>query len=175
MALYPVVQHARACIGLSLSLDGKEWSELTPLLRCKVHGERAEDQPIALALLPRSANISSRLGDRVAPIGSAASRDGVGVAHAERIALYVQERVPDVAYDEWAPPRLYHTHFGMALKRGGSHVVRHIFPCGVLAHWTSGALRELATHGRADGQRPMAARLLTEPSRYECPPIPCRS
>ena len=44
VALFPLVQHGRACVGTALSLDGVQWSSVTPLLRCAAHGARTEHQ-----------------------------------------------------------------------------------------------------------------------------------
>ena len=37
IAQFPLVQHARGCIGLALSIDGVQWSRVTPLVRCSQH------------------------------------------------------------------------------------------------------------------------------------------
>ena len=195
IAIFPLVQHARGCIGLALSIDGKEWSQVTPLMRCAVHGERAENQPVGgLILLPPNATAEQqqqptqqggggqaqqqqqpqqlqrrRRGGRGAH--SAGSEVASEAAATEgRVAIFMHMRVPDIAFDELAPHRLFKTHQAIAMRKGGSHIVRHTMPCGTLALWTAEMLTELAASGRPDGQRPAAKRMVDEPERFKCPP-----
>jgi hypothetical protein len=114
IALFPLVHHHRGCIGLSLSVDGTTWSRVTPLLRCEVHGARAETQPVGFALLPRG-----------------------------ELAVFVHERVPGIAYDEKTPHRLSMSLQRLMSRRGGASIVRYTLPCEKFARWTAEGLAEL--------------------------------
>ena len=47
LAVAPVVHRLRGCLALTLSVDGRNWSSLQPLLPCHAYGERASHQPVA--------------------------------------------------------------------------------------------------------------------------------
>jgi hypothetical protein len=121
IALYPLVQHARGCIGVSLSVDGRTWSGVTPLLRCAVHGVRAEHQPIAAVF----SNASSA---------------------APEVFVFVHERVPGIMYEE-AVPRPQARALERLSKERGSRVVRYTVQCAVFVRWTSEQLAMLASAG----------------------------
>ena len=121
IALYPLVQHARGCIGVSLSVDGRTWSGVTPLLRCAVHGERAEHQPIAAVF----SNASSA---------------------APEVFVFVHERVPGIMYEE-AVPRPQARALERLSKERGSRLVRYTVQCAVFMRWTSEQLAMLASAG----------------------------
>lgn len=180
IALFPLAQHARACIGLALSLDGVEWSEMTPLIRCGVHGERAEHQPIGLVLLDSTVGATANTSAQE-DLPAASSTDAA--SSSPTVAIYLNERVPDIGYDESAPHRLFKMHQKLALQRGGSKVVRYLLPCSVLSRWTSERLAELSimgsgtapSHGGRRGATPnhaskLAWRMARQQWRYTCKP-----
>ena len=149
IGLFPLVQHARGCIGMSLSIDGKEWSSVTPLMRCAVHGLRAEHQPVGLVLLPTP----TRRG------GYSSTSLSVGV--------FVHERVPGISYDEKTPYKLANTLERLERRQGatqlaiGAFITRYTLPCEYFARWTEEQLAELGHSGTVE---------------YVCTPAPkCQS
>tara|TARA_B110001452_G_scaffold188844_1_gene159135 strand:+ start:8 stop:1960 length:1953 start_codon:yes stop_codon:yes gene_type:complete len=52
IGLVPLVHRLGGCIGLTVSRDGQHWSDVTPLARCDVYGERTAHHPVA-GLIPR--------------------------------------------------------------------------------------------------------------------------
>ena len=83
IALAPIVHRFGGCIGLTLSDDGVHWSPLTPLVRCTVYGDRAAHHPVAGGLI------------KVRP---------------NRLALFIQEDVPQIHFDERTPAELWEWH-----------------------------------------------------------------
>ena len=147
LALYPLVHHSKACIGLSLSVDGQTWSPVTPLTQCKAHGERSEDHPVAGAALMRTE----------AHPDSGRRR--------QRIVFFVQERVPGISYDLATPKALAKLHEFLEYKVGGARIVRYSVPCELLAAWTARELAGLAAKGVAG-----AALAAERRDLYVCPP-----
>ena len=70
VALVPLVHRLRGCLGLTTSRDGLHWSEITPLIRCEVYGERTADHPV----------------------------DGILVSE-EHVDIYVHHNVPGITAD----------------------------------------------------------------------------
>ena len=70
VAMVPLVHRLRGCIGLTVSRDGLRWSEITPLTRCAVYGERTAHHPV----------------------------DGL-IVGAEHVDVYIHENVPGVTAD----------------------------------------------------------------------------
>ena len=70
VALVPLVHRLRGCLGLTASRDGLHWSEITPLIRCDVYGERTAHHPV----------------------------DGILVS-GEHIDIYIHQNVPGITAD----------------------------------------------------------------------------
>ena len=75
VAVFPLVHRLHACLAIAASLDGVRWSRVTPLLSCRLYGERTMDQPASPSLIRRGAELW----------------------------LYVQEEVPGVTVDRLTP------------------------------------------------------------------------
>ena len=114
IALFPLAQHHRGCIGMALSRDGMVWSRVTPLLRCAVHGSRTEHQPVGFTPLA----------------------DG-------SIALLVHEYVPGIAFDMKTPYQLASILKRAGKRRSNAQLARYTFPCALLVRWTQQQLAEL--------------------------------
>ena len=71
VALVPLVHRLRGCIGLTTSRDGLHWSEIAPLIRCEVYGERTAHHPV----------------------------DGI-LASEEHVDIYVHQNVPGITADK---------------------------------------------------------------------------
>ena len=90
------------------------------------------------------------------------------------VAIYLHERVPEIAFDDTAPHRLFKTHQKLAFERGGAHVVRYLVPCSLLSKWTAEQLAELSGMGRrgvrAQSTRSnrLAWRMARETERLTC-------
>ena len=172
VALFPLVQHSRACIGLALSVDGVEWSSVTPLLRCGVHGERAEHQPIGMVALEGWE--ASLANARHRPPGGPSPKKQAHELNESIVAIYLHERVPEIAFDDTAPHRLFKTHQKLAFERGGAHVVRYLVPCSLLSKWTAEQLAELSGMGRRGARAQstrsnrLAWRMARETERLTC-------
>ena len=103
LAIYPLVQHFKACTCLSASRDGLTWSRPQPLTRCGVAGERATTHPAA-GLIARGDAVDLYMHEQVPAIGidtrtPADLRDFLE-AHG-REARLVRYRVPAAALREW--------------------------------------------------------------------------
>ena len=160
VALVPIVHRGGACIGMTLSVDGLNWSPMSPLIRCAAFGERTAHHPVAGGLV--------RVG-------------------LHRLALFTHEFVPNIHVDKRTPAVLWQwleqrkeakfqkVHACMHLKRGKgkgsarlrcnrdlsteemmpapSRITRIEFGCELLVRWTRQGLRAL-------GRKPTDA--------YEC-------
>ena len=74
-------------------MDGVEWSVLTPLIRCGVHGERAEHQPIGLVLLDSTVGATANTSAQE-ELPAVSSTDAA--RSSPTVAIYLNERVPDI-------------------------------------------------------------------------------
>ena len=132
LALFPLVHRLRACIAISLSVDGVTWSSPTPLRRCPLVGQRASDHPIAGGVV---------YSPRVDTSTQAANASG-SVVH-----FYLQHRVPGISQDKLTPVELW--HWRRKTERP-SAFLRHTISCSVFARWT---LRQLGSNFSRDSSR----------------------
>lgn len=115
LAIFPISHQLRGCIAISLSLDGKRWSRVRPLLGCGLRGERTTDHPLAGGV------VLGKEGDRV--------------------HFWVQHNVPLISVDRAQPAAV--SHWLERHPPGASTIMRYSVPCAVLGRWTSAALHEL--------------------------------
>lgn len=113
VALFPLVHRLRGCVGMALSTDGVRWSSLTPLLACRVYGERAVDHPVA------------------GMVRAPGSRE---------VLIYVQRDVPRIRFDSFTP---YEVVRHAETREPKSRVEYHRVPEAALRRWTEAKLAEL--------------------------------
>ena len=159
VALFPLVQHARGCIGIALSLNGQEWSSVTPLMSCPVHGVRAEHQPVGVALVPRHSQ------------GGLSRQTQGGVnGSAWDVAIFVHEHVPGISFDKNTPHKLASMLSRFERRLGpGSHIARYAIPCGAFARWTAERLAELEASSESGPPGDKAS------DSFVCSPAPASS
>ena len=75
VAVFPLVHRLRACLAIAASVDGVRWTRVTPLLSCRLYGERTMDHPAAPSMVRRGSEIW----------------------------LYVQEEVPGITVERTTP------------------------------------------------------------------------
>ena len=156
LALFPVVHRHRGCIGVAVSLDGRRWSPMLPLLPCATSWDTLKASALTAPcrgptnLCPASrAQLDERKGERTHdhPAAGLVRRGG-------DILLYVHERVPDVA-DNGLRHALRAAIVGRAAAARAlrPRLVRYTIPAHALLHWTRHSLRQLklggATHADA--------------------------
>ena len=118
IAVFPIVHRFRGCIGLSLSLDGLNWSPVTPLRQCDTIGDRTIDQPVAGIIRPSGGNV---------------------------LWLYVHESVPKIGIDTTASSAL--TKY-LKEREPRAEVFRYAIPIPLFRRWASRAREFLTSLSR---------------------------
>ena len=125
LAIFPIVHRLHGCLGIALSLDGLNWSRMTPLITCGSVGERTLSQPAAPAMvIERNEANSSSFQPR-------------------SMWVYVHENVGGASFDKFLPVGLREHREREAARGTAAQLVRYSLPLEVLERWTHRALRSL--------------------------------
>lgn len=134
LSLVPIVHRLHACIGITFSVNGLDWSPVIPLVPCSAYGDRASHHPVAGGLV------------------------SVGYG---RVACFIHEDVPKIAADHaiqltiqtpmdldvWV--KRYASRKRRNRNEQPSRIVRIEFPCERLASWTRRGLQTLGAASKS--------------------------
>lgn len=133
IAVFPLVHRLRACIAIAASLDGIHWSRATPLLGCRLYGERTIDQPASPSMIRRGGEVWFYVQEEVP--GITVERTTPLVTHtallkAEKPSRVVRYAIPCLLLARWTDGALrkLQRHEGLASTKDTRHAFTHSCP-----------------------------------------------